>query len=110
MSAERIDIEAISAAGTELIRYRVPGEERVLIGRRVAGGVEISDRSVSGDGPFFLVDRGIACPEQLTAFLLDYQREAARFDASPMSAEAIAAIVAESDLPVALEALLDGAG
>ena len=107
MSAERIDIEAISATGTELIRYRVPGEERVLVGRRTASGVEVRDRSESGDGPCYLVDCGFTCPEQLSAFLLDYRREAARLDAVPMSAEAIASIVAGSDLP-ALEALLEG--
>jgi hypothetical protein len=105
VSAERIDIEAISPAGTELLRYRVPTEERVLVGRRTAAGVEVSDRSGSGEGRCYLVDRGFSCPDQLTAFLLDYRREALRLDAPPMSAEAIATVMADSDLP-ALESLL----
>ena len=107
MSAERIDIEAISATGTELVRYRVPGEGRVLVGHRTPAGVEVSDCSESGEGPCYLVDRGFACPGQLAAFLVDYQREAMRLDAPPMSAAAISGVVFESDVSV-LESLLLG--
>ena len=97
MSAERVDIEAIAAAGTELARYRVTSGERVLMGWRHPNGVEVTDRPVAGRHRAFVVDRGFRCFEQLAAFVGDYVDQAVRIDACPMSGEAIAGMLAASD-------------
>lgn len=97
MSAERVDIKAIGAAGTELARYRVSGGERVLMGWRHPSGVEVTDRPVEGRHRAFVVDRGFRCFEQLAAFVGDYVDQAVRIDACPMSGEAIAGMLAASD-------------
>lgn len=105
MSAEQFDIESIGAGGAELARYRVSAGERVLMAWRRPGGVEVSDRPVEGSARGYLVDRGFRCAEQLTAFLRDYVAQATRFDACPMSGEAIGAMLAGSETK-ALEPLL----
>ncbi len=96
MSAERVDIETIAAAGTELARYRVTSGERVLMGWRHPNGVEVTDRPAEGRHRAFVVDRGFRCFEQLAAFVGDYVNEAVRIDACPMSGEAIGAMLAAS--------------
>lgn len=97
MSAERIDIRAIGAAGTELARYRITSGERVLMGWRRGSGVEVTDRPLAGRHRAFLVDRGFHCFEQLAAFLGDYVEQAVRIDACPMSGEAIAGMLAATE-------------
>jgi hypothetical protein len=97
MSAERIDIEAIGAAGAELARYRISSGERVVMGWRRGGGVEVTDRPLQGRHRAFVVDRGFRCLEQLAAFVGDYVDQAVRIDACPMSGEAIAELLAASE-------------
>jgi hypothetical protein len=98
MSAERIDIDAIGAAGTELARYRISSGERVLMGWRHSSGVEVTDRPAEGRHRAFVVDRGFRCFEQLAAFVGDYVDQAVRIDACPMSGEAIGGMLAVSDV------------
>ncbi len=109
MSAERIEIEAIGTAGTELARYRLSDGERVLMGWRRGGGVEVTDRPAAGRHRAFVVDRGFRCAEQLTAFLGDYVGHAIRIDACPMSEAAITATLAASEAS-SLAPLLGEAG
>lgn len=94
MSAERIEIEAIGAAGAELARYRVSSGERVLMGWRHASGVEVTDRPLEGRHSAFVVDRGFRSPEQLTAFIGEYVEHATRVDACPMSGQVIGTMLA----------------
>ena len=97
MTATDNDIDTIGAAGTELARYQTSTCERVLMGWRREGGVEVTDRPVEGRHRAYLVDRGFRCFEQLAAFVGDYVAQARRLDACPMSREAIGEIVAESE-------------
>lgn len=90
-------IDTIGPEGAELARYRISSGERVLMGWRRGGGVEVSDRPLEGRGRGYLVDRGFRCFEQLAAFVNDYLAQAARLDAPPMSGESIAAMLAESE-------------
>jgi hypothetical protein len=97
VSAEGFDIDAIGAEGAELARYRISTGERVLMGWRRGGGIEVSDRAVEGRSRGYLVDRGFRCFEQLAAFLGDYLAQAGRLDACPMSREGIDAVLAETE-------------
>jgi hypothetical protein len=92
-----IEIEAIGTAGTELARYRLSEGERVLMGWRRGGGVEVTDRPAAGRHRAFVVDRGFRCGEQLTAFVGDYIGQTVRIDACPMSGAAIATMLAASE-------------
>ncbi len=93
MGAERIDIKAIGAAGAELARYRISSGERVVMGWRRSGGIEVTDRPLQGRHSAFVVDRGFRSLEQLTAFVGEYLEHAVRVDACPMSGEAIGAML-----------------
>lgn len=97
MNAERFEFEAIGAAGAELARYRISGGERIVMGWRRPGGIEVSDLPATGRSRGYLVDRGFRCARQLAAFLGDYVDQAARLDACPMSAEAIDAMLAGTE-------------
>jgi hypothetical protein len=105
MSAERIEIEAIGAEGAELARYRVSGGERVVMGWRRPGGVEVSDRPVEGRARGYLVDRGFRCAEQLAAFVGEYLAQARLLDACPMGGEQLEAMLAETDAAAAASLL-----
>lgn len=109
MTAARIDIEAIGRDGAELARYHTSAGERVVMGWRRGGGVEITDRPTEGRARAYVVDRGFRCIEHLAGFLSDYVDQAVRLDACPMSREAIAEILAESE-PEALSPLLGEEG
>ena len=109
MSAERFDIDAIGAEGAELARYRISTGERVLMGWRRGGGIEVSDRAVEGRSRGYLVDRGFRCFEQLAAFVDDYLAQAAQHDAPPMSGESIASLLAESESEALAPLLGEGA-
>ncbi len=98
-------IDSITASGAELARYRLSSGERVLVGWRRRAGIEVTDRPSGGRGRGHLVDRGFCSSEQLAAFVTDYLAEARRLDRCPMSAEALAAILAETDSE-ALDSLL----
>ncbi len=97
MSAAHIDIEAIGSDGTELARYRTSAGERVLMGWRCRGGVEVTDRPVEGRARAYVVDRGMFRMEQLVAFIGEYVDHAVRLDACPMSGEAIEEILAGTE-------------
>ena len=109
MNAADRDINAIGAGGTELARYRVSAGERVLMGWRRRAGVEITDRPTEGRARGFVVDRGLLCPAQLTAFVEDYVDQAIRFDDCPMSGRSVMEILAETEFD-ALEPLIAKAG
>jgi hypothetical protein len=96
MTEVQLDIDAIGAEGSELARYRTSAGERVLMGWRRSGGVEVTDRPSEGRARAYLVERGFGCAGQLAGFLGDYVDQAVRLDACPMSREAIGAILAET--------------
>ncbi len=108
MSATQNRIDSITNLGTELARYRLSAGERVIIGRRQGGGVEVTDRALQGRTDSYFVDRGFRCFEQLAAFVKDYLAEAARLDCCPMSPEALRSIVADSDAETLRQLLGDG--
>lgn len=93
MSAAQINIETIGSDGAELARYQISAGERVLMGWRCRGGVEVTDRPVEGRARAYVVDRGMFHMEQLAAFVGEYVEHAERLDACPMSREAIGEIV-----------------
>ncbi len=109
MTAAHIDIDVIGPDGAELARYRTSAGERVVMGWRRGGGVEVTDRPVHGRARAYLVDRGFRCFDQLSAFVGDYVNQAVRLDACPMSAEALEVILAGTESE-ALEPLLGEEG
>jgi hypothetical protein len=109
MTTAASDIDTITPEGTELARYRISAGERVLMGWRRGGGVEVTDRPTHGRARAYVVDRGFRCFEQLAAFVGDYVRQAERFDACPMSARAIGSVLSGSESD-ALEPLLERSG
>ena len=109
MSTARLDINRLAAGDTEVARYRLSLEERVLIGRSAPGGTEILDLPVSGGGRSYRVDGGFHDDGVLAAFIEDYLRQAERLDCCPMGAEAIGAILGDTD-PELAEQLMGGGG
>ena len=107
MTAAR-SIDSIGA-GTELARYQTTAGERVVMGWRRGGGVEVTDRPSEGRARAYVVDRGIRCFEQLAAFLGEYVDHAVRIDACPMSGEALDPILAQTEFE-AIEPLLTREG
>lgn len=91
------ELGAIGARGAELARYRVSGGERVLMGWRTPGGIEVTDRPTEGRARGYVVDRGFGCFEQLRAFVADYVDQANRADECPMSAGRLGELVEDSD-------------
>jgi len=76
---------------TELARYSVGGEERVLYGQRINGSVRITDRSASGEGRSYVVERecehdGYGALKALVADYLDQSRE---LGSVPMASSAL---------------------
>jgi hypothetical protein len=109
VTAAHIDIEAIGTDGTELARYQTSAGERVLMGWRRRGGIEVTDRPTEGRARAYVVDRGFRCIEQLAGFLGDYVDQAVRLDACPMSREALDEILVQSE-PEAISPLLGEEG
>jgi hypothetical protein len=72
---------------TELARYEVNGNERVLYGQRIAGHVRIIDRPASGSGRSYLVERGLERDgyAALKALVADYTQQARELGAVPMA-------------------------
>ena len=91
------EINAIGPEGAELARYRVSSGERVLIGWRRRGGIEVTDRPSEGRARGYVVDRGFGCVEQLRALVADYVAQAVRSDQCPMSAGALGQLVEDSE-------------
>lgn len=64
---------------TELGRYTLGTETRVLIGQRVNGVVRLSDCPAPGTrGRSFLIERGITSKDELDAIVADYVNESQR--------------------------------
>lgn len=78
----------------ELGRYEIPGEQRVLVGRRVEGKVCVYDYPLGRQGRRYFVERGFDSKAELALLVADYRRQAERLGACPMSREAIAAAFA----------------
>jgi hypothetical protein len=108
MTEVQLDIDALRREGTEVARYRVSGGERIVIGRRAADGAEILDVPGEAQGRCYHVDGGYREAAALIALVEDYLDQAARFDACPMSREALGALLYDEDedlYAVMLEAL-----
>ena len=74
----------------ELGRYRIPGAERVLVGRRTENGdVEIYDVCAQRTGRTYFVERGFKTFSELAVLVKDYKTEARQHGAVPMSRAAI---------------------
>lgn len=92
-------MNATAAAGrpVELGRYETDQGTRVLVGHRVDGEVQITDRPVPGaPGRSYFVESGFRTKAELAMLVRDYRRQAERFGCPPMSREAIAQIVEDS--------------
>jgi hypothetical protein len=69
-------------------RYTVPGEARVLVGRRIEGEVFVYDYPANRRGRRYFVESGFESKAELAILLADYRRQAERLGACPMSREA----------------------
>jgi hypothetical protein len=98
MTQAQLDIDVIEHSGTELVRYSVSAGERSLIGKRRADGAEIFDAPADGTGPSYRVDGGYQDGVTMQAFVEDYVAQALRLDCCPMGAEAIEAILADTEI------------
>ena len=106
-TAQQQDIESIKREGTEIARYRVSAGERALIGRRAPGGAEIIDVPTATGGRYYRVDHGYRDAGVLAAFVKDYLEQARRFDACPMSREAIGTLLHSSEDDELVAVMLD---
>ena len=68
--------------------YTVSDEARVLVGRRIEGKVFVYDYPGDGQGRRYFVEAGFESKAELAVLLADYQRQAVRLGACPMSHEA----------------------
>ena len=73
----------------ELGRYTTDEGERLLVGQRVDGIVQITDRPLARGGRSYLVEAGIDSMEELAALLADYKAQAARLGDCPMRASMV---------------------
>ena len=73
----------------EVGRYKTPAGERALIGRRIDGEVHVFDCPRRGRGRRYFVEAGFDSKAELAILIADYQRQAKRLGACPMSREAI---------------------
>lgn len=74
---------------SELGRYEVDEGERILVGQRVDGVVQITDRPLGRAGRAYLVERGVSSMRELAALIGDYKAEAKRRGECPMRASAM---------------------
>jgi hypothetical protein len=72
---------------TELARYRVSGEARVLYGQRINGHVRITDRPASGRGRSYLVEGQLEVDGwgAVKTLVRDYVEQARELDAVPIA-------------------------
>jgi hypothetical protein len=73
----------------ELGRYTTEEGDRILVGQRVDGIVQITDRPHGGGGRAYLVDAGISSMEELAALVADYKAQAAQLGDCPMRASVL---------------------
>lgn len=64
----------------ELARYQLSNGQRILEGQRVGGVVRVTDRSVTGAGRRFLVERGLTSKDELDSLVADYVEVSTRRD------------------------------
>jgi hypothetical protein len=83
----RTERQARAGERTELARYEVGGEERVVYGQRIAGCVTLTDRPASGSGRSFLIERGLEHDgySALQALVDDYTQQARELEEIPMA-------------------------
>lgn len=83
---------------TELARYAVTGEERVLHAQRVGVSMRVTDDSVLPGGPSYLVEGEVElkAPGVLEALIADYLAQARELDQVPMASAAIAQMLKRS--------------
>jgi hypothetical protein len=70
----------------ELGRYNTNEGDRILVGQRVDGIVQITDRPLGRAGRSYLVEAGIASMGELAALVADYRAQAASLGDCPMRA------------------------
>ena len=70
----------------ELGRYTIEEGDRILVGQRVDGIVQITDRPLGRAGRSYLVEAGISSMEELAALVADYRAQATRLGDCPMRA------------------------
>ena len=63
--------------------------ERLLVGQRVDGIVQITDRPLGRGGRSYLVEVGVGSMEELAALVADYKAQAARLGDCPMRASMV---------------------
>jgi hypothetical protein len=73
----------------EVGRYTTDEGERLLVGQRVDGIVQITDRPLASAGRSYLVETGIGSMEELAALVADYKAQAARLGDCPMGASLV---------------------
>ncbi|MGH2984573.1 MAG: hypothetical protein ACRDK5_10030 [Solirubrobacterales bacterium] len=71
---------------SELGRYRIKEGERLLVGQRVDGVVQVTDRPLGRPGRTYLVEEGISSKQELAALIADYKAQAERLGDCPMRA------------------------
>jgi hypothetical protein len=76
---------------TELARYSVSSGERAVYGQRINGHVRITDRSVTGDGRAYVIEREVERDgyEALQALVADYIEQAGVLDCVPMASSGV---------------------
>ena len=67
----------------ELARYRISAGERIIRGQRILGVVRLSDIPADGHGRRYVIERELACLDELQAIVDDYLRQAAVWDDVP---------------------------
>jgi hypothetical protein len=92
--------EAVSPIRVPIARYEVEEGRRLLVavGRRDARGDvaidHVVDRPENGSGRSYLVESNIQPGDHLRALVADYKRQAEELGHPPMSAEALAVLLA----------------
>ena len=91
--ADAPDAPSPSTVGerTELGRYRVSAEERVLYGQRVNGRVRLTDRPATPGGRSYLIERGVEIDglQALKTLVAHYIAQARELDRVPMATSAL---------------------
>lgn len=86
----------------ELGRYTLPGEERVLLGRRIDGIVHVLDWPAADPGRRYHVEAGFESKSELAVLVAEYRRRAEDLGVCPMSRQAIDLVLsgpAQAEVP-----------
>ncbi len=76
--------ESSTARPSLLARYTTREGERILVGQRVDGVVQITDRPLGRSGRPYLVETGICSMGELAALVADYKARAEALGDCPM--------------------------